>query len=92
MMMADNQVVGTSVFDEYPTYEEWYAPFAKLEGKAAKEFDMMVLMEPHFAHLPVWAAGNVYLDPGFQNELGRVSRIYRRRRAFGSDAEIVAYS
>lgn len=62
MMMADNQVVGTSVFDEYPTYEEWYAPFAKLEGKAAKEFDMMVLMEPHFAHLPVWAAGNVYLN------------------------------
>lgn len=62
MLMADNQVVGTAVFDDYPTYEEWYAPFKELEGKAAKEFDMMKLMEPHFAKLPVWAGGNVYLN------------------------------
>ena len=62
MMMADNQVVGTSVFDDYPTFEEWYAPFKELEGKAAKEFDMMKLMGPHFAKLPVWAGGNVYLN------------------------------
>ena len=26
-MMADNQTVGTGVFDEYPTYEEWIAHF-----------------------------------------------------------------
>ena len=62
MMMADNQQVGTSVFDEYPTYDEWYEPFKKLEGKPAKEFDMMTLMSPHFSHLPVWADGNVYLN------------------------------
>ena len=62
MLMADNQEVGTAVFDEYPTYAEWYAPFAELEGKAAREFDMMKLMGPHFGKLPVWAGGNVYLN------------------------------
>ena len=62
MMMADNQEVGTAVFDEYPDFDEWYAPFKELEGKAAKEFDMMKLMSPHFAKLPVWAGGNVYLN------------------------------
>ncbi len=62
MMMADNQEVGTAIFDEYPDYEEWYAPFAALEGKEAKEFDMIKLMKPHFSHLPIWAGGNVYLN------------------------------
>lgn len=61
MQMSDNEVAGTSVFDDYPTFEEWYEPFKKLEGKVAKEFDMMNLIEAHFGYLPIWASGNVYL-------------------------------
>lgn len=62
MVMKDNQEVGTAVFDEYPTYDEWYAPFKKLDGRAAKEMDMMTLMGSHFGHLPVWASGNIYFN------------------------------
>ena len=49
--------MGTHVWDEYPTYEEWI-----------QQFDMdtdtpnMKKLEPaHNSHLPVWAKGNVYL-------------------------------
>lgn len=58
----DNQEVGTAVFNEYPTYDEWYKPFKRLEGKIAKEKDMEELMSAHFSHLPVWASGNVYFN------------------------------
>lgn len=58
---GDNTKSGTFVFDGYPTYDEWYAPFKELEGKPAQEFDMQKLESAHFAHLPVWANGNVYL-------------------------------
>ena len=54
--MTDNQEVGTHVFDEYPTYDEWISWF-KLDEKP----DMHALQEYHFAHLPVWVDGNVYL-------------------------------
>lgn len=54
-MMADNQEVGTAVFDEYPTYEEWIDKFDL--GKAA---DMIKLQDWHFSHLPVWVDGNAY--------------------------------
>ena len=47
---------GTFVFDGYPTYEEWIKQF-HLEAPA----NMYVCMEPHFSHLPVWAAGNAYI-------------------------------
>ena len=57
-----NEQVGTYVFDDYPTYDEWYAPFKKLEGRPAKETDMADLQPYHFGHLPVWASGNVYLN------------------------------
>ncbi len=57
-MMTDNKIVGNSVFDEYPTYDEWI-----------KWFDMDVqfpsmhkLREPHFDHLPVWINGNAYFN------------------------------
>ncbi len=56
-MMRDNQVVGTDVFDDYPTYDEWIANF-----EMDKPADMMALTKYHFAHLPVWAAGNAYFN------------------------------
>ncbi|MCC8102769.1 MAG: right-handed parallel beta-helix repeat-containing protein [Clostridiales bacterium] len=56
-MMADNQVVGTDVFDEYPTYEEWIEQF-DMDNKA----DMMKLSSAHFGHLPVWVDGNIYFN------------------------------
>lgn len=56
-MMTDNQVVGTEVFDDYPTYEEWIAKF-----ELDKPADMMKLQDYHFEHLPVWVAGNIYFN------------------------------
>lgn len=55
--MADNQVVGTDVFDEYPTYEEWIQWF-EMDQPA----NMMKLSQYHFAHLPVWIDGNAYFN------------------------------
>ena len=52
-----NLHAGTFVFDGYPTYEEWLKQF-HMEAPA----NMYLCMEPHFNHLPVWAAGNVYLS------------------------------
>lgn len=57
-----NEVVGTNVFDNYPTFDEWYKPFKPLEGKIAKENDMRDLKEAQFNHLPIWARGNVYFN------------------------------
>ena len=54
--MVENQTVGTSVFNGYPTYDEWIANF-KLDEPA----NMMELAKWHFSHLPVWAEGNAYL-------------------------------
>lgn len=54
----ENAVVGTHVFDDYPTYEEWIGwfemdkPFVSMREKAVY----------HFSHLPVWSAGNVYFN------------------------------
>ena len=56
-MMADNQVVGTDVFDEYPTYDEWIKNF-----EMDKPANMMKLTEYHFGHLPVWVSGNAYFN------------------------------
>ncbi|MBR4466494.1 right-handed parallel beta-helix repeat-containing protein, partial [bacterium] len=49
---------GTSVFDEFPTYEEWIANF----DMANETPDMDALEKFHFRYLPVWAKGNVYLN------------------------------
>ncbi len=54
--MRDNQVQGTSVFDEYPTYDEWISRF-DLDNPQP---DMMVLQDFHFQKLPVWINGNAY--------------------------------
>ena len=54
---ADYQAAGTAPFDIFPTYEEWYKPFAP-----DTDPDMGGLAEAHFGHLPVWVDGNVYLN------------------------------
>ena len=54
---AEYQVVGTAPFDIFPTYEEWFAPFAP----GAKP-DMGALAKVHFGHLPVWVEGNAYFS------------------------------
>lgn len=53
---VENRLVGTSVFDEYPTESEWLAQF-DLDNFP----DMGKLESVHFGHLPVWTEGNVYL-------------------------------
>ncbi len=55
--VSDNQTVGTSVFDDYPTYDEWIAKF-----EMDKPADMRKLMPQHFAKLPVWVDGNAYFN------------------------------
>ena len=54
----ENLEVGTAVFDDYPSYEEWIGwfemdkPYVSMRDKAVY----------HFSHLPVWSAGNVYFN------------------------------
>ena len=55
--MADNQEVGTAVWDEYPTYDEWIAQF-----EFDKPVNMFILGPAHFGHLPVWSDGNAYFN------------------------------
>ena len=55
--IRENRAVGTHVFDEYPTYEEWIAQFDFTQRP-----NMMALEPVHFGHLPVWSEGNVYLN------------------------------
>ncbi len=50
-----NEEVGTHVFDEYPTDEEWLSLFHM--DRPANYFE---LLPAHFAKLPVRAAGNAY--------------------------------
>ncbi len=52
----ENRVVGTWLFDEYPSFEEWNSQF-----DFSKPANMMELEKVHFGHLPVWSEGNVYL-------------------------------
>ena len=53
----DNKEVGTAIFDEYPTYEEWIQWF-----DMDKPADMGKLAKYHFSHLPVWSNGNAYFN------------------------------
>ena len=64
----ENREVGTHVWDEYPTYDEWISQF-DLESDVP---DMMKLAVAHWKHLPVWSAGNVYLGgaKAWKNEAG----------------------
>lgn len=54
---SDNQVVGTDMFDEYPSYDEWIKWF-----ELDKPADMPKLTPYHSAHLPVWLDGNAYFN------------------------------
>ena len=54
---TENRLVGTFCWDEYPTYDEWIAQF-DMDNEVP---NMQGLAPAHFGHLPVWAAGNVYL-------------------------------
>lgn len=56
--MMENQVQGTGVFDEYPTYEEWESLF-DLDNP---EPDMVTLRDYQLSHLPVWIDGNAYFN------------------------------
>ena len=56
-VFMENRIVGTSVFDEYPTWEEWIAQF-----DFSKHPDMQKLAPVHDSRLPVWCEGNVYLN------------------------------
>lgn len=79
--MADNQEVGTAVFDDYPTYEDWIGNF-DLEGPA----DMRKAEPFHFGHLPVWVDGNAYFNgaKAYKNE--KSNRIVTEQEAY---AELV---
>lgn len=55
--MRENRQVGTHVFDEYPTYDEWISQFDFTQRP-----NMRALEPVHFGHLPVWSEGNVYLS------------------------------
>ena len=57
-IMIDNQVQGTGVFDDFPTYDEWIVPF-ELDNP---EPNMFVMQDYHFGKLPVWINGNAYFN------------------------------
>lgn len=57
-IMFDNQVQGTSVFDDFPAYGEWIVPF-ELDNP---EPNMFVMQDYHFGKLPVWISGNAYFN------------------------------
>ncbi len=68
--VRENRTVGTHVFDEYPTYDEWIAQF-----DFSRHPDMMALAPAHFGNLPVWSEGNVYLKGAkpWKNEVNGLS-------------------
>ena len=66
----ENRLVGTWMFDEYPSYDEWYAQF-----DFSKPADMAALERVHFGRLPVWAEGNLYQNgaKASRHDCGRIS-------------------
>lgn len=57
-IMQDNQIQGTDVFDDFPTYDEWIIPF-ELDNP---EPNMFTMQDFHFQKLPVWVNGNAYFN------------------------------
>lgn len=53
---SENRQVGTSVFDDYVTYDEWISYF-DMDSDVP---DMKKLEPYHFRSLPVWIDGNAY--------------------------------
>ena len=54
----ENRKVGTNVWDEYPTYDEWISRF-DMESDTP---DMAKLEPFHEGHLPIWSEGNAYFN------------------------------
>lgn len=59
----ENRQVGTHVFDEYPTYDEWIAQFDFTNRANMRELEAV-----HFSHLPIWCEGNTYLNGAKPNK------------------------
>lgn len=57
-IMQDNQIQGTDIFDDFPTYDEWIIPF-ELDNP---EPNMFIMQDFHFQKLPVWVNGNAYFN------------------------------
>lgn len=57
-IMQDNQIQGTDIFDDFPTYDEWIIPF-ELDNP---EPNMFIMQDFHFQKLPVWVDGNAYFN------------------------------
>lgn len=53
-----NEVVGTHVWDNYSTYDEWIKHFELDNPKPS----MLAMAPYHFGSLPVWVDGNVYFN------------------------------
>jgi len=68
--MKENRQVGTHVFDEYPTYDEWIGQFDFTQRP-----NMRALEPAHKGHLPIWSEGNVYLNGAkpWKNEVNGLS-------------------
>lgn len=68
-VLFDNQVQGTDVFDDFPTYEEWIAKFDMDNSQP----DMFILQDYHFEKLPVWINGNAYFNgaKSWKNEIDK---------------------
>ena len=67
---TENRHVGTQVFDDYVTYDEWVKWF-ELDNDTP---DMKGLEPYHFRSLPVWSEGNVYLAgaAAYKNEKNKL--------------------
>ncbi|MCQ2520228.1 MAG: right-handed parallel beta-helix repeat-containing protein [Lachnospiraceae bacterium] len=58
VVYTDNRDVGTHVFDDYLTYDEWIK-FFDMDNETP---DMKGIEPYHFRSLPVWVDGNAYLE------------------------------
>lgn len=74
----ENRQVGTNIFDEYVTYDEWIKGF-ELDNPTP---DMKELEIHHFRSLPVWVEGNVYLA-------GAISYKNETHKLVNSDGEVL---
>ena len=70
---SENRRVGTHVFDDYPTEEEWRAQF-----DFGNRPNMQELEKIHFGHLPVWCEGNVYMN-GALPDKNEVNGLYSEK-------------
>lgn len=66
----ENRQVGTAIFDEYITYDEWIKYF-EMDNEVP---DMKALEKYHFRKLPVWIDGNAYLSGAisYKNEKNKL--------------------